>query len=96
MKIVKFDKTYIFEHILTDNGFRMVSYEAERKSLEDGRVALSLKFGKRRRLVKGFINTRWSYGLGGYSIDANEKVKSFYFIPNDRQKFMEVMAKSSV
>ena len=94
MRIVKFDKNYIFEHLLSDHGFRMVSYEAERRNLEDGLVILSLKFGKRRRLVKGLINTKLSYGLGGYSM--NEKVKSFYFIPNDRLKFMEVMAKPLV
>lgn len=89
-RVVKFDKLFIFSFIENSSGgFMLSDYESTDKNLKDGRVTLSLKYNKRRKLIKGKVTIELEYSCLFAGVH-----ESYYFTPNNRTKFLSVFQTS--
>jgi hypothetical protein len=87
--IIKFNPMGIYINIVNwaTGEYRLSTWQIElinKKPGLYGYVTLSLKVGKKRKLVKGFVR---------YEKEQNTNLVAYWFRPNNREKLLTLMSK---
>jgi hypothetical protein len=88
-KVVRLNKDSIYSKLRFNQSFIVSTFAVWEKNLTDGPVIFSLKYKKRRRLVKGELSS-----ISYTNCDCCGPQTEFAFKPYNLAKFLEVMAKS--